>query len=333
MWGRFVRWVNLTALVTLLAVIGVVVIVYAASFYAPPRAEAHAIDYADQPDAVAANVVHNLRRDEYAYDVRVVESGGPWDDEPVTTVEQHTVVDNGARRLSARIRLPVLFEDGDGPAVRFFVESPIGLRYTPNSEAARGDPGWSRERDLGFHPSRNAFDAVESLRGANARVVTDNATTYVVRITNASVAVRVAYPGRPSPYGFGSAGFGGKTTPSTANATANLTIYVDKGADRPTRAVLRYWNPSPGETADTHDAVGYRSTTTYRFSEYGSVDIDRPIGTYPPSVRTVLYRLDLGVYAIRAANYGRLLVPVVAVITIAGLLVRVFEERGTLDDD
>jgi len=326
---RIVRWSNVAALTTFLALIAVLALVYAASFYAPSQAETHSIQYDDSPDAVAADAVHNLRAGEYTYDVRVVESGGPWEaDDRVTTMKKHTKIDNGARRLSARIRLPVMAEDGDGPAVRFFVESPIGQRYTPDSAETRGTPGWHRDRGLGFHTSRNAFDAIDRLRGASATVVTDNDTTYVVRITNASVAVSVAYPGGPSPYGLGFAGFGGKTTPPTANATANLTIVVDKGIDRPTRAVLRYWNPSAGWHGGTEGESGYRSTTTYRFSDHGGVDVDRPLGTYPPSPRTILYRLDLGVYAIRHANYGGLLVPVLAVIAIAGLLVRTFDERG-----
>lgn len=105
-------------------------------------------------------------------------------------------------------------------------------------------------------------------------------TTYVVRVTNASVAVRVAYPGRSSALGFD--GFGGKTIPPTATSTANLTIHVDKETDRPTRAVMRYWNPPVSEDGDPGDAAGYRSPTTYRFSDHGSVDVDRPLGTYPP---------------------------------------------------
>lgn len=328
MWERIVRWVNLAALMTMIAMVTAFAIVFAASFYAQPQADLRPVDYEDSPDSVAADVSHNLRAQEYSYDFHVVESGGPWEDEPVTTMKTHTVVDNAARRLRARIQYPVLFEDGDGPAVRLFAESPIGLRYTPASERIQGDSGWSRDGDFGIHPSRNAFDAIETLRGANATVVTDNATTYALRITNDSVAVRVAYPGRPSRYGFGSAGFAGNTLPPTANATANLTIYVDKDADRPTRAVLRYWNPSPGVTADTDDAVSYRSTTTYRFSEYGSVDVDRPLGTYPPSPWTVFFRLDLGVFAIRNANYNRLLVPVVGVLAVGGLLARAFDELG-----
>jgi hypothetical protein len=326
---RIVRWSNVAALATFVILIAVVALVYAASFSAPPQAETRAIEYDDSPDVVAADAVHNLRAGEYTYDVRVVESGGPWEaDGRVTTVRKHTEIDNGARRLSGRIRLPVMAEDGEGPAVRFFIESPIGQRYTPDSEETRGSPGWHRDRGLGFHTSRNAFDAVDRVRGASARVVATNDTTCVVRITNASVAVSVAYPGRPSPYGLGFAGFGGKTTPPTANATANLTIFVDKGTDRPTRAVLRYWNPSAGRHGGTESENGYRSTTTYRFSAHGAVDVDRPLGTYPPSPRTVLYRLDLGVYAIRHANYGRWLVPVLAVIAVAGLLVRTFDERG-----
>jgi hypothetical protein len=327
---RIVGWVNLTALVSFLAVIAAIGLVYSASFYAPPRADAQVVDYDAPPADVAATVAENTRASEYAYDVRVVESGGPWErEEPVTTVVQHTAIDNGARRLSARLRFPVLVEDGDGPAVRYFIASPVGQAFTPKSEATRGRPGWHTDRNLGFHPSRNAFDEVDRLRGATAAVVATNETTYVVRITNASAAVRVAYPGRPSLFGF--AGLGGKTMPPIDGATANLTIVVDKRTDRPRRAVLRYWHPSPsddeatGNVGDGTAEGGYRSRTVYRFSDYGSVDVDRPIGTYPPQPRTILYRLDLGVYAIRNVDYRRVATPVVGVLVVAVFLREVIE--------
>ena len=327
---RIVGWVNLAAVASFLTVVVALAVLYSASFYAPPSVEVQAVEYDESPDAVAATVAENLRAGEYVYDVRVVEAGGPWRrEEPVTTVVQHTAIDNGARRLSASLRLPVLAADDDGPAVRYYIESPVGQVFTPNAEKTRGDPGWDRDRSLGFHSTRNAFDEVDRLRGATATVVATNETTYVVRITNASAAVRVAYPGRPSLFGF--AGLGGKTMPPIDGARANLTIVVDKRIDRPRRAVLRYWHPSPsadGATGTDGDGTienGYRSRAVYRFSDHGSVDVDRPTGTYPPHPRTVLYRLDLGVYAIRNVNHRRVAGPIVGVLLIAIVLRELIE--------
>lgn len=285
-----------------------------ASAGAPAPVERRPLDYDDRPAEVVADAVHNLGAAEYAYDVRVVESGRHVvGDGPEPILAQHVSVDNAARRYRSTLVDPD--EEGRGPRIRFYSESFVGYRHVP---ASLGGGGWSRHGELAYAGIRNAFyDAPP--RDAHARRVTENGTTYVARITDPTVAVDVGHPGYPHP--FTSLG---TVRPPLDNVTANLTVTVDKRTGHVTRAVLRYHNPDPGGPRELDPSGPRTSVVTYEFSGYGSTAVGRPLLTQPPGPRTLLYRLDLGVWALTEgrgwARVGALVVRLLVAAVVVALV-------------
>lgn len=291
---RVVSLVNRVALLTFLLTLLVGSVVLNASAGAPPPVERRSMDYHDPPAAVVADAVHNLRAAEYTYHVRVEDTGDrvPWTDENatgrslsgsghVTTLVQHTAVDNGARRYLTRTAPPV--EDGvsvDGPYARAYSEGPEGYLSLPGPLGVEN--GWTHIGSDRYHPSfRNPLDRTEGLAVANATVVRSNRSTYVARITDTDVAVDVGHPD----------GLYSSNPPPAADATANLTVVVDRPTGHVERAVLRYYHPPSGR----------HLVATYEFEGYGATTVSRPPATLPPSPAVLFYRLDLGLWAMGQA--------------------------------
>jgi hypothetical protein len=289
-----------------LAVLTVVVLLLA-SAHAPPPAEPRTVDYGDDPARVAADAVYNLRAAEYTYHVRVTDTGDqrrPDDgtgtgfqirgDEPTTTVEKHVRIDNPARRYRGRVTFPYIVE-GDPKWVTSYAEGPVGHSIAPPS---LGDG--QRHEGLAYAPFRNAFDRGR-LATASATVVTENQTTYVVRVTDDEAAMETAYPGTPA--------LMGTRRPPLENGTANLTLTLDRATGHPVSAVLWYHDHRTGRTV----------VTSFTFEDYGRTTVSRPLGAGLPDQRVMLYRLDLGLWALATTDWTRAL-GVVAALVLAGVL-------------
>lgn len=286
------------ALVTFLATAAVASVLLQASATAPPSVEPRPMQYDESPDEVLSDALYNLQVAEYTLDVRTVDTGDRasvplgegtgrrYDaDGPVTTLVMHVEVDNPARRYSSRLSMPVFTGSRDA-AIRFYAESPfVGYQYTPPGVGETS--GWQSDRQLGYHPVRNQLRPTADLRGANATVIANNQTTYVARIDDDWAATTTGHMGTPGVFG--------TTIPPLSGAEANFTVVVDKRTGHVQRAIYRYYH-----------AGGDRAiTTTYEFSDYGDTDVERPLGTLPPSPRTVLYRLDLGLWAVDLLDWLR----------------------------
>lgn len=132
---------------------------------------------------------------------------------------------------------------------------------------------------------RNQLGPTEGLREADATVVANDETTYVARITDDRIATQAGHEGTP--------GLFGTTDPPLSGANADFTVVVDKRTGHVRSATYRYYH-----------AGGDRSiTTTHEFSDYGDTTVERPLGTLPPSPLTILYRLDLGLWAVDLRNW------------------------------
>lgn len=263
---------------TLAAVVLLLICLYALGYAAPPSAAAvKPVDYEAGPSAVVDRAAHNLRATEYAYSLRITETN-------VTTGEQrttallHVTVDNGAQTYRSRVRTGVVLRNRSYAPARHYGNGMAGYNRMPKGvgrgiDAFFGSGGsgeWRYDRRWRYSVERNAFNDVDALSGAEATVVARNETTYVARVTNNSVATRVGYEG-----------------PSwvSENASANLTVYVDRRTGRIETAVFRYRNAEKGTAGRAE----------YDFRRYGRTLVVRPVGAYPPRPVNVLYRMDMGV--------------------------------------
>lgn len=274
------RWLALAGLAVACVVAAVTVPLYALGSHAPPAVEATALDAADSPTAEAAAAARNLRAGSYAYTMYVNRSDG---DRTYTTAYEHVVVDNPARVYRAAVRNPPRAVNWSREPVAYYGNGPAGYRYTPSyagglwvTEEERGS--WTADDGLRFHHRRNALTRPGRIAGANATVVTANESTLVVRVTDPEVAADVGHP---------------FVVEDAENATATLTLHVDRDAGVLDRAVFRY-----------ADERGVSVTTTYRVRRYGAVEVRRPPGTLPPDVRQVLHQFDLGVRALASLLDG-----------------------------
>lgn len=251
-------------------VLGVALVLLALSFVGPPPEASVAVG--DDPAAAAHAAVHNLRAGTYQLSVEAERTVTGADPEPF--LAETRIVDNrGHRYVRRRATDATLGVAGTGPE-RTYGTVTTGFRRPERGagpDAGGGD--WRREEALRYHPTVNAFQDVARLQNASATVVTDTTETYAVRIDDADVVSNViALPGH-QPRG-------------VREWNATLTLSIARETDRLTRAEYRYRLPERGTVV----------RATYRFDYGALVDVDRPLGTYPPGDE-VVGRLDHGLRA------------------------------------
>lgn len=248
---------------------------YVLSFVAPPPVEAQSLNYADDPETVVRDATHNLRASEYAYTVTVTRtntSAGTRE----TTALQHTRIDNRARTYYSQVRTGYLLENRSLPPNKYYGSGIGGYKRIPEGVTVGwvfgpdGSGEWTGANGYGYTIGRNALDSIRLLGDSDAAVVAENETTYVAEVTNDSVAVAVGYPRLD--------------VLDTENATANLTVRIDKRTGHVTSAVLRYRNVD-----------GIRIRAEYDLHHHGRTTVRRPFGAYPPGIMEFIHRLDLGV--------------------------------------
>lgn len=272
-----------------LLLLGCLVVVYAASFYAPPAVEPNGVDFSEAPAEVASDAMHDLQTREYRVEHRVsLYRYGEWE----TRERDRLVVDNGARRYSSS---DPAVQGLAGIGTRGFAEAYVG--YSDLRRDGRSE-GWERSAGRSYTPTENPFSHTPHDVEA-VTVVTENESVLVVRIEGIDTS---AWDVATQP-------------PATENVTANLTLAISK----PSGQIASATQLSVGE--DSHDGSLVRSRGRFEFSNYGSTDIDRPLGTYPPSAEEVAYRLDLGLHTLATGGWRVLLLLAVGV-AIAAVLVR-----------
>lgn len=247
-------------------------------YAAPPSTTAKTVDYEAGPSAFVKHSVHNLRAAEYTYSLRITETNISTG-ERRTTALLYAAVDNGARTYRTRLRTGAVLRNRSYPPARYYGNGMAGYERMPKGigsgiDAFYGNGGngeWQYDRLWRYSVKRNAFDHVKALDAAEATVVAQNETTYVAKVTNDSVATRVAYEG-PS-------------WVDAENASANLTVHVNRRTNHITKAVFRYRNAEKGTLGRAE----------YDFRGYGQTHVVRPVGAYPPRPVNVLYRMDMGV--------------------------------------
>lgn len=242
---------------------------YALSFVAPPPVEAQSLNYAGDPETVAYDAARNLRTSEYEYTVTVTRTNTSTGTQK-TTVLQHTRIDNRAHTYGSRVRTGYLLENRSLPANRYYGSGVSGYKRIPEGVTVGGTGEWESANAYGYTVERNALESIHVLDDSDAVLVVENETTYVAEVTNDSVAVGVGYP---RPYSL-----------DDENATANLTVHIDKRIGHVTSTVLRYRN-----------AEGIRIRAEYDLQDHGRTTVRRPSGAYPPGDMEFIHRLDLGV--------------------------------------
>lgn len=263
------RRTALIAFWTVRLLLGVGLVLYGFSLVGPPPVEPLALEADDAPDAVASDAVHNLRATAYRVTIEAerAEAGG----ERTAIYHERRTIDNGGHRYATQIERGTALanESIDG-------ERRYGTETTGYAHPGGVGGNWTRVPRQRYHPSRNAFDGTVQINGSAATVVSNTSSTYAVRLEDRSV-VREAVD-LPS-----------QTQRREGNWTATLTLTVDTERERLTRAVYTYRGPAGDPLV----------RATYRF-EYGwGVDVDRPLGTYPPG-EELFPRLDLGIHAVES---------------------------------
>lgn len=274
-WRRLSRRSALTGFWLLRFCLGIVLVVYALSFVGPAPVDGVEIGYTS-PDRVAHDVVANLRTETYRMTLEANRTNEAGDAERL--VERMLTIDNSAHLYATRSRTGDAIENSSIGAHRLYGTYTTGYeRPRAGGTGPAGDaetPSWERDDDHRYHPSRNAFESIDSLNGTGATVVTESAAEYVVRIDDRETATDVVeIPGH---------------SPSDEDDwNATLTLTVARDTDRLTEAEYRYRVPATGE----------RVQATYRFHYGRLADVDRPLATYPPGGELVT-RLDLGLRAV-----------------------------------
>ena len=263
------RRTALIAFWTIRLLLGVGLVLYAFSFVGPTPVEPVGLADDGAPDAVASDAVHNLRTTTYRVTVEAqrVDSEG----EPSLIFRERRTVDNSGHRYVTRIEQGAALTNESVAGERRY-----GTETTGYVHPSGVDGNWTRVPRQRYHPSRNTFDGTAEINGSAATVLTNTSGTYEVRLEDrAVVREAVNVPGH--------------TQRREGNWTATLTLTVDRERERLTRGVYTYRGP----------AGDPRVRATYRF-EYGwGVDVDRPLGTYPPG-EELFPRLDLGIHAVES---------------------------------
>lgn len=267
MYRRLAQALTLAGAVTLLLTVGTIVALAGLASFAPPPTEQPALDYDDPAGTVARDAVLGLRARDYVYTAVVTEHS---DDDERVTLDERVAIENEERAYSATIRRS-RWQPADAPPSRRFGSGPFGHERAPPE--AYGDGSWRSEDWASYDVGRNALTFTPRLSDATvgAEVVRETDREYIVRITNTSDAVDVGFPTAAA----------GDT--NAANATAVLTIHIDKRDGTIERAVGRH-----------RAADGTRTRAVYTFERYGRADVDRPLGAYPPNPYGVLIRADRG---------------------------------------
>lgn len=300
------------AFVTFVATASVVAVLLEASATAPPPVEPRDVDYDDPPSQVVADAIHNLQTTSFTLDLAVQDTGDRADvspfngtgvrfeDGPATTLAMHVEIDNPARRYSARVRSPAW---AGNRTIRLYGETPME-GHVDGPRAPDADPSWESDRKMGYRAWRGQLRPRPGLATANATLVEEDATSYVVRITDDRVAMEVGHPGMPGAIGV--------RMPPLSDANANLTVGIDKQLGVVLFAEFRY-----------HHQVGDRAIrTTHVISDVGTTDVERPLGSLPPGLDTLLYRLDMGLWAADTLDWLRAAVYAVGVLWLAAVGVR-----------
>lgn len=252
--------------------LGIALVVFALSFVGPPPVESAAVG--DEESAAAVHdALHNLRAETYRVTLDAERAVGTGDPDPLLS-ETRTVDNRGHRYVMERATGGTIGTDGAIPERRYGTVT-TGFRL-PESESGggEGDADWRREATRRYHPSVNAFGNVGRLQNASGTVVTNATGTYAVRIEDRdAVTAVVDLPGHD---------------PRRAAAwNATLTVSIARDTGRVTSAEYRYRQPEQGTVV----------RATYGFDYGVLVDVDRPLGTYPPGDE-IASRLDLGVRAV-----------------------------------
>lgn len=267
--GRGLRIVGFTSFAL---TVFVLVSLYALSYAAPPMLDERPVDYNAEPSIVVENAMHNLRTTEYAYSMTHTRTNVSTGEQELVR-EQYTEIDNGAQIYYSEVQSGDLKNKGYPPIQYYgnglsgYNRVPRGLRISYDMFSS-GTGKWEYDRSYLYMLSRNAFEDLSELEGAEATVVSRNETIYVAQVTNNSVAADVEH------------------TIGSRNREVTLTVYIDVRTDHITSAVLEY------------EGVETEGRAEYEFTRYGRVHVSRPIGAYPPQPRNMLQRLDLGLRAL-----------------------------------
>lgn len=251
--------------------VGLALVVYAFSFVGPPPVEHAEIEY-DAPAAIARDAMDNLRAATYTVTVTAERTVGQ--EGPTRFLRETRTVDNRGHHYAVR-RLTNASARGDGgsPGRTYGTEGTAYRRGASGPDDESAAPEWHRLDRYRYHPSRNAFESLTVLSDARTSVVAVGNVTYEVRIEDReTVAALVDLSGHA------------QVRDDSWNATLSLSI--DRRTDRLTRAEYQYRRPGAEETI----------RATYQFDYGRQVDVDRPLGTYPPGAE-LIDRLDLGVSA------------------------------------
>lgn len=273
---QIARRLAYTALWTGRFLLGALVLLYGLSFVAPPPVEERSLSYDDDPSAVAADAVHNLRSDTYRYEVTVTESNAT---DSTVTYRAAMTIDNGARQLAGWIR--------DGPIARNDSAEPFSIYGTVGSGYGRLSPAmepflettgvWTSDASWVYGLEQNAFRAPSTLREVTGVVRTDNESHYVVSLDLAAVDEVIVEPPR--------------FTRPVAAEDVRLTLAIRKATDRISWAQFHLSNGS--------NSADYR----YTFHRGVLLDVDRPLETYPPGYSFV-QRVNLGFAAVEGLIPG-----------------------------
>lgn len=268
----------------------VVVAILQAGATAPASVEPRDLQYDAPPEVVVTDALTNLQATSYTVDLRVEDTGdradvsgwertGPrYEDGPVTTMEANYEINNPARRYAATHS--ILKWDGNVTTTEYYSESPsIGWRYGTSGDVEKAS--WESHRRHNYRILRNQLVPRSSLSAEDVILVHETETTYEARVTDSEEAMELAYSG--------SVGIYGVLSQTLSNANANMTVVIHKATGLPIYATFEYYN---------HVADRY-ILATFEFSDHGMTTVQRPLGTLPPDTQTILYRLDLGFWALR----------------------------------
>lgn len=277
-WRAVLERTGLAGVWLLRFVLGIALVVFAMSFVGPPPVESVAVSDGESAGAVH-DALHNLRAETYRVTLEAERTVGTGDPDPFFR-ETRTVDNRGHRYVMERATGGTIGAEGAGPERRYgTVTTGFGL---PESESGsgEGEADWRREATRRYHPTVNTFGSVGRLQDAPGTVVTNTTETYTIRIEDRdAVTAVVDLPGHD---------------PRRAAAwNATLTVSIARDTGRVTSAQYRYRQPDRGTVV----------RGTYEFDYGVLVDVDRPLGTYPPG-EEIASRLDLGVRAVYALLGG-----------------------------
>lgn len=276
------RRVARLALRVFAAVFLVFLALYLLGFFAPPAVDHRPISYDDEPADVVYDASANLRTETYRYDITADYVAASGERRP--TIRFAATIDNGERTYVSTYRTGYNLHNRSEPPSRFYGTAATGHRKLgENVRIGFFDDGgtgsWESDSGYRYATHRNAFDDLGYFEYGepNTTLVENNATHYVARMENDTVTSRVGYPLRlPTPL---------------EDGDSSLTVVVDKRTDRITDATFLVENQSSST----------RLRADYDFHRGWLVRTHRPVGTYPPGVESIIYRVDLGMRVIADA--------------------------------